>query len=43
MRPQDIAKKIAKLEAANAGDDKSLEELREKLKAAKADINSYTK
>ena len=43
MRPQDIAKKIAKLETANVGDDKSLEELQEKLKVAKADVNSYTK
>jgi hypothetical protein len=43
MRPQDIAKKIAKQEAINAEDDKSLDKFREKLKAAKADINSYTK
>lgn len=41
MRPQDIKKKIAELEKASAGDETSIEEWREALKAAKSDIDSY--
>lgn len=42
MRPQDIAKKISKAELASAGDAESLEAQKAALKAAKADIASYT-
>jgi hypothetical protein len=42
MRPQDIARKVAELEAASAGDADALDEWKTKLKTAKGDIESYT-
>lgn len=41
MRPQDIKRKIAELEAASAGDEKALQNYRQALKTAKGDVESY--
>jgi predicted nucleic acid-binding Zn-ribbon protein len=42
MRPQDIKKKIAKLELDSIGDDEALEAYTESLNKAKENIKSYT-